>query len=539
MVVVSKNGHHSYFKQTMRYFIILIFFEFIPICIVCQTAPVQLWEASEFVENIQIKGSTIQLDKFQNTYMLTTQLDVNPFTGFTLVKYDTVGNALWNVNYLPGIIGHYYGSFTLDSLGYSYVSICFDGGLPSYDADAILMKYSPEGETIWERNYGLNQAGDSYIYYSEMDSLGRLIVLGMNLSDEEEADNFLFISCLDVATGDTLWRTTIPGIYYPQNLKICSDRIEALVTQYLPDSKYYGIVQMDFNGLILQHRSKPYSGYEIDFNTISKTGDVLLGNRAFGYDVTKLSTQGDTLWRYHFADALGTSKNWVRKVVEDDSMFIYSTGTAHVYDKYGEFITTKFTSEGQVVWNNIYHLTTDSLFDTGNFVAVDDHFVYAIGGGQVSGSLSSLLLLIYDKYTGIKVYDLAFEKKSMNGGYEVIPKGNKIYFTGYSHQGNATSTEIITRCIQLPKITSTVDVNNLTSNINIFPNPTADWVQITDIDTQVFKRIIIYDAGGKIIKSLDVHESALNFSLSTIPAGIYVITLEGDGVRLNKKLVKQ
>ena len=394
----------------MRYFIILFFFIPIPSFIFCQGLPIQLWEATEFVKNIAIKTGTIQIDKFQNTYMLTPQKDVNPFSSFTLVKYDTSGNALWNVNYPPGIIGQLYGSFTLDSLGNSYIGLCFDGGLPNYDADAVLLKYSPDGIKIWERNYGLNQAGDSYIYYSEMDSLGRLIVLGMNWNDTVEIDNFLFIACLDAANGDTLWRTTIPGIYNPQNLKICNDRIEALVTQYLPDSKYYGIVQMDFNGQILQHKSKPYSGYEIDFNTISKTGDVLLGNRAFGYDVTKLNVQGDTLWRYHFSDALGTSKNWVRGVVEDDSLFVYSTGTAHLYDKSGEFITSKLTSDGQVLWSNIYHVTTDSLFDTGNFVAVDDEYVYAIGSGQKNISTTLLLLLIYDKHSGEEIYSLTFEK---------------------------------------------------------------------------------------------------------------------------------
>jgi hypothetical protein len=523
----------------MRYFTIFSFLLLLSFRITGQESPVLLWEAKEFVSNTAIKPSTIFLDKFYNTYMLTTQKDVSPFSGITLVKYDSLGNMLWNINYPPGIIGHFFGSFTLDSLGYSYISLCFDGGLPGYDADAILLKYSPDGEKIWERNYGLSQTGDNYIYYSEMDSLGRLVVLGMNLGDTPEVDNFLFIAALDTMTGDTIWRTVIPGVFYPQNLKIVGNRIEGLVTQYLPDSKYYGIIQLDFDGNLLQHHSKPYSGYEIDFNTISASGDILFGNRAFGYNVTKLNPEGDTLWNYHFQDALGTSKNWVRGVVEDDSFYVYSTGTAHIYDKYGEFITTKFSSDGEVIWNNIYHLTTDSLFDTGNFVAVDERYVYAIGGSQRAANLSSLILLIYDKHTGNEIYKLIFENGLMHGGDKVIPQKNKIYFSGFSHENNNASTEIITRCILLPQITSSFEPELLQPGINIYPNPTADWVQIADIDNRTFKQMSIYDADGHLVSSQKVVNTSLNLSLSALPAGTYVIALEGEGVRLNKRVVKQ
>jgi hypothetical protein len=135
----------------MRHLIILLFAGTIPACLLSQNTPVELWQTGEYVENVQIKSPTIKHDKYLNTFMVTNQGDINPFGGVTLVKYDTAGNLLWNVNYPLGIIGHFYGSFTLDSLGYSYMSLGFDGGLPDYDADAILLKYSPEGEVVWEK----------------------------------------------------------------------------------------------------------------------------------------------------------------------------------------------------------------------------------------------------------------------------------------------------------------------------------------------------------------------------------------------------
>ena len=115
----------------------------------------------------------------------------------------------------------------------------------------------------------------------------------------------------------------------------------------------------------------------------------------------------------------------------------------------------------------------------------------------------------------------------------------KIYFSGFSHENNNASTEIITRCILLPQITSSFEPELLQPGINIYPNPTADWVQIADIDNRTFKQMSIYDADGHLVSSQKVVNTSLNLSLSALPAGTYVIALEGEGVRLNKRVVKQ
>jgi hypothetical protein len=389
------------------------------------------------------------------------------------------------------------------------------------------------------KNYGLNQAGDGYIHYSEIDSSGRLIILGNNQSTFAEEDNFLLLSCLDTSSGEIIWETQISGIYFPANLRVLSDRIEALVGLSTPNGPYFSIIQTDFNGQILQQSTKSYGDYSLDFNNISKSGDILLGNRSYGYEVDKLNTEGDSIWHYRFQGGIYSSRNWVRSVIEDDSMFVYATGAIELPGLSTEFVTTKFSPVGDLVWQNIYHSHGDSLGESGEHITLDKNFVYASGGTQLANTDAVGLIKVFDEHTGDEVYNIFIGNNNIFIIEQTFVQGNKIYYVGTGFEGSLSHQTVYTGCIQLPTITSTVDVNNLASNISIFPNPTTDWVKITDIDAQLFKRMVIYDAGGKIIKSLDVHGSALNFSLSTIPAGIYVITLEGDGVRLNQKLVKQ
>jgi len=334
-----------------------------------QNQPVPLWQAIEFIKTVNIKGPTICPDKYGNTYMLTNQTNSSPFGGIRLVKYDTLGNILWKQTSQPGIIGLFYGSFTVDSLGNSFVSLCYDGGLPDYDADAVMIKYASDGTKLWEVNYGLENIGDSYVYFSELDSAsGNLITLGMNLHESVPDENFLFVQSIDTSDGSAVWKTKMPGVFRPQNMRIQTDHIQILATHYLPNGKYYMNSLLGFDGSLLVQYEKPYFGYEVDFNHISKTGDVIFGNRAFGYTVTRVDIKGDTLWRYEYPSS--SEKNWVRGILEDDSMNVYATGAVEIPGLSTEMTTSRINSFGGLDWQNIFHSSDLNFGDSGNDISL-------------------------------------------------------------------------------------------------------------------------------------------------------------------------
>ena len=520
---------------TMKPHIIFFLFSLSVSTLPAQTQPVQLWQSVEYVKSINIKGPTIALDKFQNTYMLTNQTDESPFSGFTLVKYDTLGNALWKRHSQISIIGVLYGSFTVDSTGNAYVSQWYDGGLPGYDADALLIRYAPDGTKLWEANYGLGQTGDSYIYYSEMDTLnGRLITLGMNLHDTIPDENFLLVQAVDTSDGSVAWKTKISGVFRPQNLRVQSGHIQLLSTQYKPDSKYFVNTLLDFEGNVTAQYEKPYSGYEVDFNYISKTGDVVFGNRAFGFAVTRVNVEGDTLWRHEYPNWY--EKNWVRGIVEDDSLNVYATGSTQLNEQNSCFTVLKL-KDGVVLWEKFFQMKPNS-FNTGEQLFINDDLLTAIGGSNVTVDSSRIVLKLYNYHSGEELYQIIVEYGKKNIGNQTFAICSKIFYTGIVHENITNTVNIISGVFKLPKISTNV-VNQPNISIpSLFPNPATEQVYIYDIDLRMFNRIIVQNMKGEIIMQKKVTNSFDDILLAAFPIGTYVISLQGKGVCISKKIVK-
>ena len=72
-------------------------------------------------------------------------------------------------------------------------------------------------------------------------------------------------------------------------------------------------------------------------------------------------------------------------------------------------------------------------------------------------------------------------------------------------------------------------------NISIYPNPTIDIVHInTDVN---FDRGVFMDLSGRVLFSVSL--SVKSIDLSTLPKGIYVLQLELDGVKYQKRIIKE
>jgi hypothetical protein len=458
----------------------------LPISLSAQSQPVQLWQAVEYVQSINVKGPTIALDKFQNTYMLTNQTDANFFGGFSLVKYDTLGNVLWNRNYPPGIIGHFYGSFTVDSLGYSYVGLRFDGGLPQYDADAIMLKYDPDGVKVWEASYGLGQAGDSYIYYSEMDTLhGRLITLGVNWNDTIPADNFLFVQAIDTSDGSVIWRTRIPGVFIPQNMRVQAEHIQLLSTKYKADGKYFVNSIINFNGEMMQQYENLYTGYEVDFNYISKTGDVVFGNRGFGYPVTRVDILGDTLWRYEYPN-FEQQNNRVRGLIEDDSLNVYAVGSVEIQGLSAEMMTSKIDIDGELVWQDIFHSSEGAFVDGVGSVKLANGELIVCGNTQFQNTDIVGIIKTYNSFNGAEGFFINISNNNIFWIDDVISYNRNLYYVGEGFQTNLDSMTVSTGCFRYPIITSLNETHY--DSMICAPNPSTTQVKISNIDIGIFKK---------------------------------------------------
>ena len=64
-----------------------------------------------------------------------------------------------------------------------------------------------------------------------------------------------------------------------------------------------------------------------------------------------------------------------------------------------------------------------------------------------------------------------------------------------------------------------VEENNM--SINVFPNPTTDFVTI---EAEQLEKVVIYDASGKTIKSVTANGNALHLDLTNLKPGYYYIS---------------
>jgi Secretion system C-terminal sorting domain len=505
-----------------------------------QGQPTLLWQAVEQVQNINIKGPSIALDKFGNTYMLTNQTDESVFGGFTLVKYDTLGNPVWKRNSQPSFAGIFYGSFTVDSTGNVYVSENYDGGLPGYDADAILVKYAPDGTKVWEYNYGLNQVGDNYIYYSDIDTTnGRLIALGINLHDTIPSEDFLFVQAIDTSDGSIAWKTRVDGVFRLQNLRIQADHIQVLSTQYKPDSRYFVNTLINLNGTLTEQYSKPYSGnYPIDYNYISKTGDIIIGNRAFGHTVTRVDIKGDTLWSYKYQNSENTELNYTKDILEDDSLNIYVTGNIEVLDNYTELSTSKFSADGNLLWQEIYHTVSGNFVDLGDCIHENKTFLFIAGKSQLIDGDIVCLIRVLSKKNGDELYNILLKNHNLTWSSDLLQQKKKIVHSGIGFESNINDLLSVTTSFYLPNIEVTSNLNISRFSVLIFPNPTKDHIHITNIDLDNFQEISIFDSKGRIVIKTEISSAESYIPISDIPAGVYIVTLTGKDISLSKKIIK-
>ncbi|MCY7328118.1 MAG: T9SS type A sorting domain-containing protein, partial [Saprospiraceae bacterium] len=188
-----------------------------------------------------------------------------------------------------------------------------------------------------------------------------------------------------------------------------------------------------------------------------------------------------------------------------------------------------------VIWEKAYRLKEENTPDTGNSLFVGEQYVFAVGGGTDSTGKTLGVINVYDKVKGDEIYTILIEQDSVVSIEKCIVVKNKIYYTGYSH--NNLVVNIITGAFLLPKITSSSHVF-LDSNLKVFPNPTVDQLNIDNIDPSVFNYLEVASISGQVMMRSAIKENTVTVDMSAYPAGVYLISMQGKGVVITKKIIK-
>jgi hypothetical protein len=73
----------------------------------------------------------------------------------------------------------------------------------------------------------------------------------------------------------------------------------------------------------------------------------------------------------------------------------------------------------------------------------------------------------------------------------------------------------------------------------LFPNPTTGKFFVTFSKDLKNARVILTDMNGKIMKQFVANGNKIDFDLSGVPNGMYIVQIEDNGLVITKKVIKQ
>jgi uncharacterized delta-60 repeat protein len=305
------------------------------------------------------------------------------FTAYwATVKYDYTGQELWVRRVVDGQ-SQTAEALTVDAVGNVYVT-----GYQYFNSngDVLTLKYSPDGEVLWEQRYsspgGNNQPNDM-----ALDASGNTYVAGASWVPAQEDFDLLLLKY--DSDGDLLWDRTLDN----------------------------GDGQLD-------------TGYSL---AIDPDGNAIVaGFTEPNAYLVKYSPTGDLLWQDEHV-GFSTNDEW-RHVETDKDGNIYVLGEISPPGESNHIWTTKYDPDGNILWEQTYTGTADQSCYAGGLELMPD------GGVVISGlswDLPSDNNIVTIRYApdGTKLW-----QRLENTGYVAasgqdvaVDADDNIYVTGYGY----------------------------------------------------------------------------------------------------------
>jgi hypothetical protein len=208
-------------------------------------------------------------------------------------------------------------------------------------------------------------------------------------------------------------------------------------------------------------------------------------------------------------------------------MNVYATGGWQQPGSYIDMVTTKLSKDGELLWQHVFNNQGDSLVEEGDGIAIDEKYVYSIGGMQADSVNGDMIIFVYDKGTGEVKYQIQLDNLVGELGRNIASYKDGFVFCGGASTQEPQSTILITGYYKLPAIIDAANesIGYTEGQLNISPNPSSGqvwvdlWQGLRNID-----ELHIVDLSGRCVKSIAYHgQTALQVQLDELPSGTYFL----------------
>lgn len=387
-------------------------------------------------------GVVVKADENGFIYVGASISKTQGYTDAAVIKYNPNGDTLW-VRYYnnPLNLGSTVSDMKIDNNG--NIIITGSSGSNNY-GDILTAKFNPDGNLLWARIF---DDGDIDISNSLiLDDAGNVYITGttwkVNLS-------YNFLTIKYSSSGDTVWTFLWYGLEGAGDMgkDIVLDKYNNVVVAGTTDWYWgtidYVTIKIDQLGdtVWVKKYDSPDNGHDYlkkvgadEDGNIIVAGDSYKAGGNHDIIIVKYDVNGDTIWTRRY-NGTGNGDDFLSAMEIDSSGNIYLAGSSFVSGNGMDCLTIKYNSEGGLVWVKTYAEYSYHP-DVANSITLDKlGNIYVTGATGTSSSNIAYLTLKYDN-DGNEEWNTKYDGPGYNG-YDVassicVDNSDYVYITGSS-----------------------------------------------------------------------------------------------------------
>ncbi len=402
-------------------------------------------------------GTAIAQDGFGN--IIVSGQSQSDATGADIVtlKYDPYGQLLWSARYDgPAHATDVATSIAIDSL--SNIIVCGGSATLGTDQDYITLKYSPDGDLLWEARTGNAGFPLESIRAVVVEDNGDVTVTGQSAVSDFVGD------CLTVrysaTDGGEIWsqRFSTPGARFDRGNALMLDPngdviivgqaesattlADVLVIRYAPDGTQQWLTTHSSAGA---HTDRGIAAVLAPDGGILVTGDTIVQSPNVDFLTLRVEANGDVAWVRTFGEAAMNADRGISIAVNGLGI-AYAAGSSRTTAGNDDFRIVAYSFDGVQLWTQSYDGPAFQS-DIARVVRVDGFGGIYVGGESRGGGTDLDMAVLKLDAAGSPQWVTRFNgfdnRADLLRGMWVDKCGNA-YVTGYTTTTSASATDILT-----------------------------------------------------------------------------------------------
>jgi uncharacterized delta-60 repeat protein len=495
-------------------------------------------------------------DNSGNSYICGYSVTKDNNRDFYVAKLNTTGTVLWSADTTGTLFGsdEESNAIALDNSG----NICVSGFLKNSgtSSDIYVEKYNTSGSLLWNFGFDGTIHESDRSYDMALDNSGNIYLCGKTDVDPtwQVNDDILLLKISN--SGTLAWSKVFASsslLDKGQHIRLNAAN-EIIVAGKISNGSNDNIVVLKYanNGTLIWSYTLDCHGANDRINdmeilpngNIAICGQAQLAVNSLDYDgfVSVITAAGQQQWIQYTGNTgetldeinaitLGTNSSiWAAGSIDSDASNIEHTNClmAH-YDQNGVLDANGIVSNNA----NNSNYADDIIVDN------QDHPLMAChtNTGQNGDVDYQMEFLTLDGSNFISAYQRNISDTIDVANVLKLDATNNIIYCGGSSWTIAGQRDAL---VGKYNWTTTINIDENLSQIQIFPVPATDAIQIQGISNQEMTRIEIYSMQGELVYSSN-YNAVLNnvkIDISNLPSGAYVLSLMGPKLKSTYPFIK-